>query len=167
MDKLIAAATIITALATTGLLIFAIVQSRILQRSLTESSKARSALVLLEIYHIMKNLRPKWHELYNLPDDFKKWDDSQRTLADYVGTELQNISFLCVKGFVDPQFVMDGYGKVFVQCWDKLEKFIKDYRVQCGEPAELDKGARQRKHFELFAKQCRDFLHDVTSGQNG
>jgi hypothetical protein len=129
MDKLIATATIVIALATTGLLIFAIAQSRILQRSLAESSKARSASVLLEIYHIMSDLRPKWHELYNLPDDFKMWDGDQRTLADSVGTELQRVSFLCVKGFVDPQFVMDGYAKVFVQCWDKLEKFIKDYIV--------------------------------------
>jgi hypothetical protein len=62
-----------------------------------------------------------------------------------------------LKGLIDSDYVMDNWAKTFVRCWDKLELFIRDYRVECGEPAEVEKGAFQRKDLELFARQCRAF----------
>ncbi|MBI4334748.1 MAG: hypothetical protein HY673_26135 [Chloroflexi bacterium] len=148
-------ATGVTAFATVGLAIFALVQWQSLRKSVEESAKARSASVLLEIYDLMQDLRPKWHQVYAYPDDFKSWNDSQRAVADQVGAGLQNISYLCLQGLLDPRYVIDNWAGTFVRCWNKLEKFIKDYRVQAGEPAELEEGAFQRKDFELFAKQCQ------------
>ena len=62
--------TVVTALATAGLVIFAAVQLKSLRSSVEESTKTRSAQVLLDIYRILNDLRPMWHELYKLPDNF-------------------------------------------------------------------------------------------------
>ena len=150
-------ATGVTAFATLGLMIFALVQWRTLHKSIDESAKTRSASVLLNIYNIMQDLRPNWHELYTYPDDFRCWNKDQRALADQVGAQLQNVSYLSLQGLIDQRYVVDNWAGTFVRCWNKLENFIRDYRVQAGEPPELERGAFQRRHFELFAKQCQKF----------
>jgi hypothetical protein len=148
--------TMVTAFATLGLVIVALVQLRFLRKSITESVKARSASVLLSIYTIMQDLRPSWQKLYTYPDDFTIWEKTQRDLADRVGVGLQQVSYLCLKGLIDPSYVRDNWAGTFVKCWSKLENYIKDYRVQSGEPRELEEGGLQRRDFELFAKKCNE-----------
>ncbi|MBN2531570.1 MAG: hypothetical protein JXB88_01695 [Spirochaetales bacterium] len=162
MDTIIIAiSSIVTAIATGGLMIFAIVQWRVLKVTLNESSKARSAQVLLKIYDIMQNLRPKWHELYNLNDDFRKWNKKNNELADLVGTELQRVAYL-TKDLIDKDYIIEGYGKVFINCFNKLKNYIKDYRIKSGENPELKDGGYQRKHFELFAKECEKHFKELS-----
>jgi hypothetical protein len=146
----------VTAFATLGLVIVALVELYFLRRSTAESVKARSASVLLDIYTIMKDLRPSWLELYTYPDDFTQWNKDQRALADRVGVALQQVSYLCLQGLIDPSYVRGNWAGTFAKCWSKLENYIKDYRVKSGEPREIEKGGLQRKHFELFAKQCKE-----------
>lgn len=124
-----------------------------LERSVAEAGRMRSTQVLLRIYDIMQELRPRWHELYALPREVTSWTPEQKRLADHVGTELQRVAFLCEKGLVDSEFIMDNWGKVFVQCWDLLEPYIKDYRRQSGEPTNVEEGAIQRKHLLTLAKE--------------
>jgi len=155
VSLLVAAA--VTAFATLGLMIFALVQWRTLRKSIDESAKTRSASVLLNIYTIMQDLRPSWLELYTYPDDFRCWNKYQRSLADRVGVGLQQVSYLCLTGLIDQSYVRGNWAGTFVKCWSKLENYIKDYRIQSGEPPELERGGLQRKHFELFAKQCQTF----------
>ncbi len=157
-NQIIALAAAVTAVATVGLVTFALVQWRSLQRSVSEASKTRSAQVLLKIYDIMTALRPKWHQLYGLSGDFTSWEGSDKDVADYVCVELQRVAFLCEKRLVDSEFVMDGYAKVFVQSWEKLEGYVKSYRAQSGEPETIEDGAFQRKHLETFTQRCRDYL---------
>lgn len=154
-NVIITISTVVTAAATAGLVIFALVQWRSLRNSINESAKTRAASVLIDIYDIMQELRPKWHEVYAYPDDFKLWNDNQRALADQVGAQLQNVSYLCLKGLIDFDYVIDNWAGTFVRCWNKLEIFIKDYRVQAGEQADLEEGAFQRRHFELFSRECQ------------
>lgn len=147
--------TEVTAIATLCLVIVALVQLVLLRRSLVESAKARSASVLLSIYRMMHDLRPSWLQLYTYPDDFQCWNQEQRALADRVGTELQQISYLCLQGLVDQRYVRGNWAGTFTRCWNKLEGYVRDYRIQCGEPPDLKTGGLQRKHFELFAQSCK------------
>ena len=153
----IAASAVVTALATAGLVFYAISQLRIAESAIRESTKDRTAQVLLQIYEIQTALRPKWHELYELPNNTNLWSNEDKQLVDEVCTELQRVSFLCVKKLVDPEFVMESYGKVFVKCWCKLAPWIQSYRNESGEPEDLPTGGYQRKHFEQFAWQCKRY----------
>ena len=155
-NKDVSTVTMVTAFATLGLVIVALGQLYFLRKSITESVKARAASVLLSIYDIMQDLRPSWLELYTYPDDFKLWNKGQRDLADRVGVGLQQVSYLCLEELIDPGYVRGNWAGTFVKCWGKLEHYIKAYRVQSGEPRELAEGGVQRRHFELFAKQCKD-----------
>ena len=146
----------VTASATLIAVIVALRQLHLLHKSVDESEKARSASVLLNIYTIMQELRPSWQKLYGFPDDFKLWDKNQRAVADRVGVGLQQVSYLCLKELIDPSYVRDSWAGTFVKCWKKLENYIKDYRVQSGEPRELEKGGLQRRDFEVFAKKCKE-----------
>jgi len=159
-QAILAWATLALAVATCGIMVFNILQLKTLRSSIEEAGRARSASVLLKIYEVLHELRPKRHQLYAFPNDFNEWNSAQNDLADYVGVQLQWVSFLCVKGIVDPYYVMDGNAKVFAQCWDKLEGFILNYRLETNEPA-------QRKHFELFAQMCRRLLSDPPGRQQG
>ena len=157
-SAIITASAVVTALATAGLMVFAMTQWQSLKRSVQESTKTRSAAVLLKIYDMMGELRPKWHKLYGFPQDHRRWTAKQLALADEVGTELQRVAYLCLKGLVEEEFVIDGYGKVFVNCWDLLAPYISDYRAESGEPRELRAGGYQRMHFEQFAAKCKQEL---------
>jgi hypothetical protein len=130
----IALASVATAGATVGLVVFALVHWKAAGAATREASKTRSAQVLLEIYRILTRLRPKWHQLYGLPDEVASWTEKQRKLADEVGTELQRVAFLCMKDLVDSEFVMESWGKVFVKCWYKLEPTLESIGINQANP---------------------------------
>jgi len=148
---LTAIAALATALATFCLALFSVFQLRLLQRSVEEDRKTRSASVVIKIHELMVELRPKRHQLYKFPENPAKWDTAQRQLADEVGTVLQEISLFCVTGLVDANYVMEDYANVFVDCWKRLDRYIRNYRLETKSP-------RQRIHFERFVRQCEDFL---------
>lgn len=148
-------ATALTQIATLCLVIVAVVQLVLLRRTINESARARSASVMLGIYDIMNELRASWLELYGYSDDFRNWDSGQRLLADRVGVGLQQVAYLCLEGLVDKRYVVGNWAGTFVKSWRKLEGYIRDYRVQSGEPSEIEKGGFQRKHFELLARECQ------------
>lgn len=136
-------------------------QAEALRKSYAEAEKARTASVFFELFQILNAPRPKWHELYQIPSDHTRWTHLQRDLADHVGTELQRVSYVCLSGFIDPNYLMEGYAKVFVNCWQKLKPFVHAYRLSSGEPAELTPGVyQQRMHLEMFAQRCYEFLED-------
>jgi uncharacterized membrane protein YciS (DUF1049 family) len=127
-----------------------------LESAQKEAVKARSVTVFLEIMSIMQDLRPEWHQVYALPDDYRTWTSSDRELADKVSAALQRVAYLTFSGFIDPDYVIEGWHAPFINCWQKLGPFIKAYRVDCGEPAELVEGRiQQRRHFEQFVELCR------------
>lgn len=131
--------------------------ARALEESQGEAVKARSANVFFHIMEILQSLRPKWHRLYALSKDHHEWTPEEIALADLVSVNLQYVSYLCMSGFIDDSYVMEGWHRVFIQCWERLEGYIKDYRAECGEPRELKDGAYQRMHFEQFVEKCRNF----------
>ena len=133
-------------------------QAEALENTYSESIKMRSVQVFERVLEILKDLRPKWHELYKLPDDFKEWTEEQRALADQVGTELQQVAFYTLSGFIDTEYIMEGWAGVFRNCWNKLEKYIRQYRAECGEPLTLEEGAFQRRHFEKFSMMCIEHM---------
>lgn len=141
----------LTAIATLCLVIVASVQLHLLRKSIDESARTRSASVLLSIYEMMQDLRPSWLELYAYPDDFRRWDPDQRALADRVGVGLQLVAYLCLVGLLDKRYVRDAWAGTFVNCWRKLEDYVRNYRVQCGEPPEVV-GLQQanQNHPQLF-----------------
>lgn len=110
------AAAAVTAFATLGLMIFALVQWQTLRKSIDESAKTRSASVLLNIYTIMQDLRPSWLELYTYPDDFKCWNKYQCSLADRVGVGLQQVSYLCLTELIDQSYVRGNWAGTFAKC---------------------------------------------------
>ena len=151
-------ALVITSTATAMLAVYAWLQTRHSRNQLQELSLSRNADVILRVFEVMDALRPKWHELYSLPSNHNNWNDSQKQLADHIGTQLQRVAYLAVTGLVDSKYIKESYPRVFYQCWSILENFIKDYREKCGEPRELKKGVfQQRMHFEIFALECRDY----------
>jgi hypothetical protein len=129
-------------------------QANFLKKQIDEDKKSRQASVLLKIYDIMNDLRPKWHELYTFPDNFHDWSVKQKALADFVGAKLQNVAYLCLSGLIDKEYVKLNWMGTFYRCWNKLEQYIKDYRIQSGEHPEISDGASQRIEFEIFAKEC-------------
>ena len=141
MNWIIVGAAALTAFATVGLVVFAGFQLKSLVRSAVAADKTRSAQVFLKVLDTMNELRPSWHELYKLPDDCSRWDSSQKALADQVCVQLQRMAFLCERGLLDSDFVMDSYASVFISCWKKLEKYVEDYREQSGQPRLLKDGA--------------------------
>ncbi len=158
-DLVNAFAALFYAFLTAILVALCALQLREIRNSLSESYKMRSASVLLEVYGIMQALRPHWHRVYLLPKDWSNWTPEEKFTADHVGTTLQQVAFLVTHDLIDAQYIVDGWGKVFVQCWLKLEPFIKTYRVQSNEPAELAEGLiQQRRDLEIFAKRCRETL---------
>lgn len=145
-------AVIGTVTATAIVAIYAIKQSRHSKKQLEELSKSRNADIMLKVFEIMDALRDKWHAVYKLPKAHGSWSNSQRKLADHVGTQLQRVAYLAVTELVDSKHIKESYGGVFHQCWLALENSIKDYREECGESRELKEGtSHQRMHFEKFA----------------
>ena len=125
------------------------------EESYRQTTKALSASTFFHVMSIFDDLRPQWHKVYDLPDDFLTWDEEQLKLADHVGTELQRVAYLSLSGFIEAEYILEAYGKVFVQSWDKLDSYIRAYRESCGEPSHIEEGGYQRKHFELFVRKCR------------
>lgn len=158
-------AAYITAISTVILAIYAGIQVwllrgqiRLMHDDLRESIMSREASVVLYVLQHMDNLRNKWHELYNLPEDYKLWNDQQKKLADYVCVGLQQVAYLAETGLFDKRYLADNYGGTFVKCWQKLEGFVRDYRISCGEPPAIEKGAFQRRHLELFVKFAKEYM---------
>ena len=150
-------ATIVTAIATLALAIYAAIQLFLMHGELKESKESRNATVILYIYQHMENIREQWHVLYTFPEDNRIWNDEQRKLADQVGVGLQQVAFLVESGLIDEKFIIENWAGTFVKCWHKLENFVKDYRESCGEPRNLDEGAFQRQHLEILAVKCEKF----------
>jgi len=156
--------TAITAIATTGLFIYGIIQSKLIGKSIQESIKARTATVLLEIYKYLNDLSPKWHKVLSLTDNHSKWTKKEKSLAYDVALEFQRISFIVYKELIHEDLIIDAYGKDIINCWEKLKQYIKEYRVECGEPSELSEGGYQRKHFEILANKCKEkFQKQITA----
>jgi len=155
----------ITATATVMLAIYAGIQVwllngqvRLMRNDLRESIITREANVVLYVLQKMDNLRDSWHELYKLPQDHKVWSEKQKKLADHVCVRLQQMAYLAVIGLFDKRYLADNYGGVFVKCWMKLEGFVKDYRISCGEPPTIEEGAFQRRHLEVFVRESKKYM---------
>lgn len=158
-------AAYITAIATGLLAIYAGIQVwllrgqiRVMRDDLRESLISRHASVVLYVLQHMDNLRDSWHELYSLPADHKMWNDQQKRLADHVCVGLQQVAYLAETGLFDRRYLADNYGGTFVKCWEKLEGFVRDYRVSCGEPPTIEEGAFQRRHLELFVREAQTYM---------
>ena len=162
-------AAYITAMATAILAVYAGIQVwllrgqiRLMHEDLLESKISREASVVLNVLQRMENLRGSYHELYNLPSDYTLWNDQQKKLADYVCVELQQVAYLAETGLFDQRYLADNYGGSFVKCWQKLEGFVRDYRISCGEPPTIEEGAFQRRHLELFVNQAKKYMEQFS-----
>lgn len=122
------------------------------------AAKIHSTSIIFETNKILRKIRPLYQALWKFPNDFNYWDLKQREIADLVGVELQRISYLCIMGLVSKKVIMELQGKVFVDSWNKSEEWTKNYREEHGEPREIKDGAWRRKHFELFAEECKKYL---------
>jgi len=128
------------------------------EASASEATKARSSTAFFEVMALLDELRPLRHELYTFPNDSSAWDPRKKTLADKVATGLQRAAYISLSGLLEPEYIMEANAKVFVDCWAKLQGFVYEYRRQSGEPQELEAGGYQRKHFEIFSRQCHEYL---------
>jgi hypothetical protein len=68
------------------------------------------------------------------------------------------MAYLAETGLFDKGYLADNYAGVFVKCWQKLEGFVRDYRVSCGEAATIEEGAFQRRHLELFVRYAEEYM---------
>ena len=57
----------------------------------------------------------------------------------------------------DSKYLIENYGGVFHNCWQKLENYVREYRQLSGEPPTIEEGAFQRRHLETFAKKCAKY----------
>lgn len=144
-------AGLLTAVATLVLVGVSRFQLVSLRRTVEEEAKARSVSVMLMVSRTMIEQRPKRKVVLGLPQDWKLWTDDQRAIADEVGTELQEIAFLCWSGLVDSSYILENYASVFQNVWNRLADFVEDYRRQTNSP-------RQRKHLQMFASTCKEYL---------
>ena len=151
-------ATVVTAVATVVLAIYAGFQLWLLRNQIRETKASRDASVVLYVLGTLDEYRDKRHALYNLPPDHKTWNSEQTKLADQICVKLQQIAFLAECGLVDPKYIMENYAGVFDKAWQKLEGFVQDYREKCGEGRTIEKGAFQRRHLEMFACKCREYM---------
>jgi len=155
----------ITAIATIALAIYAAIQIhlmtgqvQLMRDDLRESKIAREASIVLYVLQQMDKIRDSWHVLYAFPNDHKIWSDEQKKLADHVCTGLQQIAYLAEIGLFDRGYLADNYAGTFVKCWRKLEGFVRDYRISCGEPPTIEGGAFQRRHLELFVRYAEEYM---------
>ncbi len=133
------------------------------ETSAREAYKARSSTAFLEVLSLLDKLRPHWHRAYAMREPVANWTEEEATLADKVATTLERVAYISKSGLLDPGYIMDGYAKVFVQCWKKLGPWVYAYRTKCGEPETLEAGGYQRKHFELFSRECLAHLERAGS----
>ena len=151
-------AAIVSAGATAILAIYAGIQVWLLRNDVRESQISRDATVVLYVLGHMDELRDKWHALYALPQDHQTWNAEQRELADFVCVKLQQVAYLAESSLFDEGYLLENHAGVFYKCWQKLENFVMDYRVSCGEPRTIGEGAFQRRHLEVFAQKCGKYL---------
>lgn len=152
--------SLFSGLALAGIVYTILLQQRQFTLSHQESRRINSAEVFIRLNDKMIELRPKWLALFQFPEDPREWSDDQKATADEVGLGLEVAAYFATSNFIDQEYVMSAYATTFVKCWDKLEDFIKAYRVRFGEPAEIRDGAFQRRHFEEFAHQCAEYMKD-------
>ena len=131
------------AVATFGLVAFSVFQWLSMRATVKESAKSRYAQLILSVGTIMRQLEPYLSKLHKFPD------------ANHVGAELQCVAFICEKGLIDSGYIIDGFGKDFVEAWNKLYLYIRQYRIASrNEKPIIEEGAEYLKHFEIFAKKC-------------
>jgi hypothetical protein len=123
-----------------------------------EFVKSRSAQVLFHAMDLLQLLQPKWRELVAFPADFRDWTPTQSSLANDVSDGLQQVAYFCESELIDAELIMARNALTFVECWRFLGGFVRDYRVRCGEPATVSEGAFRRRHLEVFALRCEEYL---------
>lgn len=158
-------AYLITAISTFALAVYAAIQlslfrrqTKLIHEEIYESKKSRDAEVILYLMKHMHGFRDKWHQVYKLSENHESWIDEQRILADDVCVKLQEAAFLGLTGLFEHGYLMDCFAPTFIRCWSKLENYVRDYRERCDEPCTIEEGAFQRKHFEIFARECEEYL---------
>lgn len=154
-----------SAVATFGLVAFSVFQWLSMRATVKESAKSRYAQLILSVVTIMRNLEPYLRRLRKFPDavNWANWDKEQRRIADHVGAELQGVAFLCEKGLIDSEYVIDGFGKNFAESWNILYLYIFNYRTSLpNEKMTIKEGAEFLKHFESFAIKCAKHFHIQT-----
>ncbi|HHT9109471.1 MAG TPA: hypothetical protein ACFYEF_14075 [Candidatus Wunengus sp. YC63] len=152
-----AVASVASAVATFGLVAFSVFQWLSMRATVKESAKSRYAQLILSVETIMRQLEPYLCDLRKLPDanQCASWGDKELQNANHVGAELQRVAFICEKGLIDAGYIMDGFGKDFVEAWNKLYLYIRQYRIHSrSEKPCIEEGAEFLKHFEIFAIKC-------------
>ncbi|MDR2911360.1 MAG: hypothetical protein LBV47_08400 [Bacteroidales bacterium] len=140
LENLYYISTIVGVAGALFMLFVAYTQLSVAKEQLRNINTQLNSATLLKIYDEMKDLRPYWHKMfaiYKVKPDFNKWDDEEKAIADRLCVDLEKISFLAVKGFIDESFLIEEYAGIFARTWYRLNGYVKHHRIKRGEPAEL------------------------------
>ena len=154
-----------SAVATFGLVAFSVFQWLSMRATVKESAKSRYAQLILSVVTKMRKLEPSLRELRKFSDaeQCANWGDEKNRIAYHVGAELQGVAFLCEKGLIDSEYIIDGFGKDFAESWNKLYLYIRRYRMDSrSEQPRIEKGAEFLKHFQSIAIKCAKHFHIQT-----
>lgn len=141
-------------------------EKEILQEVMKENAKNRSIEILFraneyidEIKDDIAVIRAKAVDVPNWEDDDKESIAKAAALipdeeANKVSRVLQRLSYLVRAELIPEEHLIEMWGPLFVEMWLSLEPWVKDKRIQNGEPIQLREGAFSRKDFEWFAIRC-------------
>ncbi len=141
-------ASVISAVATVGLVVYSIRQWRIMSAGVKESAKSRYAQLILSVADIMQKLEPDLRNIHNLmATQWSNWEPDKRLSADRVVGELQRVAFLCEKDLLDSKYILDGFGREFAESWNILYIYIGECRIR-------PNNRQFAEDFECVAKKC-------------
>lgn len=124
------------------------------RRMVTALRKQSDAAVYLDIQARMAVVSALRDQITRsgFPEDSSNWNEPQAQIGHSLAAELEGVSFLAVKGLVDPELVMSSHAAVFNDSWILLRPLIERHREATAYP-------QQREHFEVFVGSCREWLH--------
>ena len=133
-------------------------------RSVKQAVLARDAEMLIWAVGQIDEIKPDLRTLRDSPPysssqsaQPERWDADSEDAAEKVSVRLQRLSYMALAGLISKPHLIEMWGPTFSATWAKLEPWVRQKRLQNGEPPAIADGAFSRKHLEIFAAECAEF----------
>ena len=129
-------------------------------RNIRETRKSRDADMMNLVLEQMQAIKPSINELNVKAREGLDWENNEeaRRKAHEAMIGLQRVGYLGVSGMINKRHLIEMWGPMFVEQWNRLGPYVRKIRIENGEPPELAEGAFSRKDFEKFARMSSRYL---------
>jgi hypothetical protein len=113
-----------------------------------ETAAARRGTVFIQADRMLVGVRERRHQLYDLPRDFRDWTPEELKLVNDVSVVYQRVAYLWALGLLEKELFAEGWGKTFIDTWDIIEPWVREYRTETKAP-------NQRIHLERLVRELK------------